>query len=414
MHAIHLLERLPWPLDNGRAINAHHLMRGLVERGHRVTALLLEQPTAEQLAAWPLSEDVAVETIEPDHATRASNPLTDSASARRWRRYWGVDRGVATAVATACECLRGDYVEGCGPAAPLWMTDLPSRTPRIWFAGDDLGALHWSRAASAESLPVRLTHRLTAAKLWMYERAVAGWIDAAVAVSPIDAEALRTRARVRDVLVTPNGIDTDYFCPAPDRPTRDTAAFCGRLDFPPNVEAVVWFLAHVWPQVVLRRPSARFLVIGRSPDAAVREAMAASVNVELRADVADVRPWVRGAAIAVLPMRSGTGIKNKLLEAAAMGKAIVASPRAVAGLHANGPMPWRTCDSAAEWMTALCELFADDAAVDRMGAAARSWVERDHRWSSHAEARETWYARTGGPLAAKGPMLTPAIAGAAA
>lgn len=313
-------------------------------------------------------------------------------------RYWGVEAWVPAAVARVCERLSPGYVEAIGLETPLWLPDPAAGggdLPRLWLAGDDPSLLHRTMVAAAPGLGGKAREVRRMVTMAAYERHVAGRVDAAAAVSPADAAALRNVGGFRRVLLTPNGVDADYFRPTGAPADADTAVFWGRLDFPPNADAVTGFTRNVWPAVRERCPGARLRVVGRGATPAVVAACAAQ-GVELVGEVADVRPWIEAGAVAVLPMRSGAGIKNKLLEAAAMARPILASPRAVAGLTPVAGAPaWRVCAAPADWAGALTDLWGNRAAARRLGDSARRWVTAHHGWSSHAIARERFAGEAG-------------------
>jgi sugar transferase (PEP-CTERM/EpsH1 system associated) len=176
----------------------------------------------------------------------------------------------------------------------------------------------------------------------------------------------------------PNGVDLDYFRPAPEA-AEPTCVFVGALDYHPNVDGAGWFCREVWPEVVRRRPGARFLLVGRRPAPAVRR-LAGLPGVELVGQVPDVRPHVARAAVSVVPLRIARGIQNKVLESLAMAKPTVASPQVLAGLKAEPGADLLRATSPAEWVEAILRLFDDPALGRRLGAAGRRYVEANHRW----------------------------------
>ena len=393
MHALHFMNSLPWPLDGGRQINAHHLMRCLVERGHRATILLRDRPDEGELARWPLRSKVRVEVLEVGSEAGTWTRKCPDRGLRWWRRYWGVEDWVPQAAARVVEAVRPDYVEAIGLDTPLWMSAYPD-VLKLWLAGDDPSLLHRTMIGRTRGVKAKARELRAMLTMQAYKRKVASVVDAAVAVSPADAAALRQA--FDHVLLTPNGIDAAYFRPNEVDAEDQTAVFWGRLDFPPNVDAVTWFTREVWPRVRRRCPSARLRIVGRAPTAEVIAACAEREDegVELIGAVADVRPWIASSAVTVLPMRGGAGIKNKLLEAAAMARPIAASPRAVAGLNAPADgHPWRTCEGPGAWAEALIDLWRNPSAAQRLGDAARRWVMTHHDWTSHAVAREAFAKR---------------------
>jgi glycosyltransferase involved in cell wall biosynthesis len=161
----------------------------------------------------------------------------------------------------------------------------------------------------------------------------------------------------------------------------DTAVFWGRLDFEPNIQALRWFCRRVWPIVRQQRPQARFAIVGFHPTPEVQD-LARTSGVTLRPNVDDIRTEVARYAIVVVPVISGAGIKNKLLEAAAMGKAIACSPRALLGLGSNPPLT--IVNRAEDWPRALAALWDDNQQRRKAGLGLRSWVVAEHSWERTA------------------------------
>jgi glycosyltransferase involved in cell wall biosynthesis len=116
----------------------------------------------------------------------------------------------------------------------------------------------------------------------------------------------------------------------------------------------------------------------------------------LVADAPDIRPVVCSAPVALYPFISGTGIKNKLLEGAAMGRALLVSPTAVAGLTPSNPLPWRLCRTPEDWRDELLRLWRNPDEAVRLGDAARSWAEQRHSWSRAGDLAEASIRRVCG------------------
>lgn len=156
--------------------------------------------------------------------------------------------------------------------------------------------------------------------------------------------------------------------------------FHGWLAYRPNVDAAVFLAEEVMPRVRTLVPHARLRLVGRKPVAAVR--VLANDRVEILADVEDVGDAIAPAEVAVCAMRFGTGVKNKLLEAAAVGLPTVATPAACEGLDLIDGEELLVRGTAEDMAAAIVSLLGDPAARERLGSAARRAVER--RWSSAA------------------------------
>ena len=164
-----------------------------------------------------------------------------------------------------------------------------------------------------------------------------------------------------------------------------TCAFWGDLSFEPNIDAVRWFVHKVWKHVSYNRPDSKLTILGRRPVDAVM-ALADEPCVEVLPDVPDLRPHLRSTAAAVMPMRCGHGIKNKLLEAASMGMPILASPKAVNGLvFGEGRPPMVVCKRPGDWVAGLDKVWSQPGHAASTGALARQWVLDRDTWPGAAE-----------------------------
>ena len=179
----------------------------------------------------------------------------------------------------------------------------------------------------------------------------------------------------------PTGSHLEYFRPPSPPARRDEAGcvFVGAFDYRPNVDAACWFCREAWPEIHRRRPDARLRLVGRRPVAAVRR-LAAVPGVEVVGQVPDVRPYLAAAAVAVNPLRIARGLQNKVLEAMAMGKAVVASPQALAGLRHRDDAPPLCARSAQEWIETVGRLLDQPEERRRLGAEGRRYVETHHDW----------------------------------
>jgi glycosyltransferase involved in cell wall biosynthesis len=145
------------------------------------------------------------------------------------------------------------------------------------------------------------------------------------------------------------------------------------------VDGACWFCREVWPAVQRRQPDAKLSLVGRNPAPAVRR-LETIPGVELVGQVPDVRPHLARAAVAVVPLQIARGVQNKVLEALAMSKAVVATPPSLEGLKAEPGVHLLAASSKSEWVEALLRLFASPSLRQQLGAAGRRYVEENHRW----------------------------------
>jgi glycosyltransferase involved in cell wall biosynthesis len=153
------------------------------------------------------------------------------------------------------------------------------------------------------------------------------------------------------------------------------------MDYYPNVDAVCWFGEEVWPAIKQLRPTARFQIVGRYPSKPVQR-LTRIAGIEVVGGVPDVRPLVARASAVVAPLRIARGLQNKVLEALAMAKAVIASPSALAALQTQSSVHLLSASSKAEWVDAVSEVLANPQRRQKLGDAGRQFVERHHDWDT--------------------------------
>ena len=324
------------------------------------------------------SPSVCTEYLQEPKADVTDEPVALSSLQERYRAYLGRGPGSRGARwarrARVSGRRRGGQRSGRAP-----FSGAVRNATRVWYAADEWFVHHMSQ--------VGFTDRSTwgdardAVIKGAYERAYRSKIDRAWVVSDLDRAAMRWVAGVRHVDVLPNGVDAERYQPIVATATPMSAVFWGRLDFGPNIQALQWFCRQVWPAARQRHSGAAFTIIGFNPGEEVRT-LAKTPGVSLQPNLPDVRESVARHQIVVLPFVSGGGIKNKLLEAAAMGMPIVCTRKSAQGL--NGTPPLEMAASPTEWVAAMSDLWTDPARARQLGHRARAWVVAEHSWEQVA------------------------------
>lgn len=375
---LYLTHRVPFPPDKGDRIRTFHLLRELAARGRVWLGCPADEPVppAARAALGALCERVelvpvgrrarwARAALSAATGGSLSEGLFASAALRRTVRGWAAGAGFACAVASSSALV------------PYLKVPELRGVPKV-IDLIDVDSQKWLDFAARARPPARWAYRFEAARVRARERALPGWARAVAVVSRAEADLFDALARPGAATVATNGVDLEYFAPvaAPEEPAL---AFVGALDYFPNADAAVWFARAVLPLVRARVPGAEFRIVGRNPTAAVR-ALAAVPGVRLVGPVPDVRPFVTGAAAAVVPLRLARGVQNKVLEAMALGKAVVAAPAALAALGAEPGVHLLRATDPGEWAAAATALLTDPARRAALGRAARAYVEAHHHW----------------------------------
>jgi polysaccharide biosynthesis protein PslH len=233
------------------------------------------------------------------------------------------------------------------------------------------------QGASARGLS-GLALRQEAKRLLAFEIATATRADASLFVSEAEAALFRAKTGL-PAQVIENGVDATHFAPGVVEPAdapHPLIVFTGQMDYAPNAEAVTAFVRDVLPSL----PTATFAIVGRAPTADVK-ALAAP-NVLVTGEVPDTRPWLAAADVVVAPLALARGIQNKVLEAMAMGKAVVASPAAAEGIDAEVGVELLVAETPSAQAAAISVLLTDLLHAQAVGTAARDRVRARYSWAT--------------------------------
>jgi len=356
----------PWPIRDGYSLRVANLLQQLARR-------------------WEITL-LAPGDAPPGVARHVPLALSGTGVSYPWRFN---DRPVAAAIGALLPTLRPDRALVWPGAESAWL-DVASPMPAVLdmidcnpreFLGNARHARGWDRVRAAREAAIAALYA---------RRAVRGFA-ATACVGEADA-AWMARLGGREVAVVPNGVALPG-AGAPEHP-RPTVVFAGTLDYAPNLDAVAFAAAEVWPRVRAMVPEARWIIAGHRPTAAVR-ALSGRDGIEVRADVPDMAAELSAAWVALAPMRTGVGLKNKVLEAWACARPVVLTRRALNGLVLPPGHAGLAQDKAAGMAEAAASLLRDGAARQRLGTAARAMVARDFTWAGAAARIDALLRRAG-------------------
>ncbi|NWJ45592.1 MAG: glycosyltransferase [Chloroflexi bacterium] len=228
--------------------------------------------------------------------------------------------------------------------------------------------------------PTALYSYIQTQRLSKYESEALHFFDAAIAVSDNDRKALLKLNPNTHIKVIPNGIDLDEYAPdRADAELPDRLVFTGSMDFRPNVDAVLWFANEIWDKIRLARPEATFFIVGRRPTPAV-QALAKLPGITVTGTVPDARPFVQEAALYLVPMRMGGGVRFKVLEALAMGKAVLTTPMGADGIPVNSGKEVLIANNSQEFSAAAIRLLQNPTLRKELADNGRTFVAEHFDW----------------------------------
>jgi sugar transferase (PEP-CTERM/EpsH1 system associated) len=253
----------------------------------------------------------------------------------------------------------------------------------------DLDSTKWTQYAATHRWPLSWLYRREGERLLAWERAVAAKATRSFFVTEAEADLLRRAApeSAARIEAISNGVDAEFFAPdhalaSPYRDGEIPLVFTGAMDYWPNIDGAVWFATDVMPRLSQLCPDARFYVVGRSPDASVL-ALAKDGSTVVTGTVPDVRPYLKHAAVVVAPLRIARGIQNKVLEAMAMARPVVASAACAGAVDAAQGSDFLAAADADEFIARITDLLGDHERAECIGHAARRRVLASYSWEAH-------------------------------
>ena len=235
-------------------------------------------------------------------------------------------------------------------------------------------------AANAHSLPRKLYASLTAGRLERLEKQILGDGFGHVVCSQREKDQLLAVAPSARIAVIANGVDTAKYVPSAEPVPRRRLVYVGAMDFHANIDAACWFTRHAWPAIHQRFPEWRLTLIGSNPAPSVR-ALEAEPNVEVTGTVPDVAPYYRDAVAAIVPLRTGSGTRLKILEAMAAGVPVLSSPQGAEGLELAPGKHIEVIQDDSGWLPALTAIATEPGLWQARSLAGVSLVRAEYDWN---------------------------------
>ena len=225
-----------------------------------------------------------------------------------------------------------------------------------------------------------------------YERVLSPKFDAVTCTSDIDAAVFQQHCAEDLIEIIPNGVDVGHYQPDFASEVPAHLIYIGSMDWYPNEDAVGFFADEVLPRIQERVPDVRFSIVGGNPSARVQK-LAERKGIVVTGRVPEIKPYFAEATVFVVPLRIGSGTRLKILEALAMGKAIVSTSVGAEGLDLKDGEEIFIADAPIAFADAVTRLLTDAPLRRRMGEKGRARVERDYDWQSIGEKLHTLYTK---------------------
>lgn len=393
---LYLVHRLPYPPNKGDKVRSFHLLKHLA-RNHEIhLGTFIDDPDDEQHVdtVRGYCASLHVERLSPRNAKlrSLSGLIAGEALSLPYYRNTGMQGWVNDTLAQqqfdaaiVFSSVMAQYV----PA------ELPSLVDFV-----DADSAKWSAYAENHRWPMSWIYRREGRMLLDFERRTAAHAKRSFFVTPAEVELFTKLAPECETQVEAmgNGVDADFFAPehagvSPYAAGELPIVFTGAMDYWPNIDAVCWFASEVLPELRQQWPQLRFHIVGRSPTPAVQALSGEGVAVS--GTVPDVRPWLAHAALVVAPLRVARGVQNKVLEAMAMGRPVVAASACTGAIEAEHGRDLLAATTADEYVMAINSLLIDKQRAGEIGANGRQCVLSRYSWDAHLASIDRYLPVTG-------------------
>ena len=383
-----LAHRVPYPPDKGDKIRAWHMFRHLAQTHRMHLGCFIDDPADWQHLPTlkAMCADLACFPLHPRRARlkallrlRPGRPLSLGYFHDRRLQRWvdakladpAIGRAFVYSSAVAAYAMHASATHAAGQTRVLDFVDVDSTK--------------WTTYAAQARFPMRAVWAREGRTLLAFERRAAASYDHSLFVSEHEWQhfvALAPEAAGRTGWAC-NGVDLAFFAPElglppPFQPSGADLVFTARMDYRPNIDAASWFAREALPALRARRPEARFWIVGAAPTPEVRM-LSALPGVQVTGRVPDTRPYIAAADVVVAPLRIARGIQNKILEAMAMARPVVATPEAFAGVRAAPGRDILLASGVDDTVRYITDVL--DGRHPTLGAAGRRAVEAAHQWS---------------------------------
>jgi glycosyltransferase involved in cell wall biosynthesis len=385
---------VPFPTTRGQRMRNWALVRVLFEEGHQVVLVSFAEP--QDMNG---NRDVLQSVCEKVELV----PLP-SASTGKWKQYagrlisllsplpYGAWRFRSPALRrTIREILEHDSFDVIVWDEVYNLVNLERDLPiPVLLNSHDLMHIIWKRYLDVEQSPFKRAYAwLEYRKLMRWEPQACSVVGSVMACSKHDSSLYRRMNPQTPVTVVTNSVDTKNYQATPGDDDGRTVLFVGGMDWFPNRDAVEFFASAVLPELRRLTRNFKFVVAGRAPSAKLLRRFASAPEIHFTGTVPDMRAVIATAAVCIVPLRIGSGVRWKILEAGAMGKSIVSTRIGVEGLDFADGDEILLADDPRDFAAAVAGLLADRSRREELGRAARRRVDEQYSFRSlRAAVRE--------------------------
>ena len=385
MKLLVITDFVPYPPYSGATWRVYGLLSHLCKRHQVVLVVPIRMPTDPEGVAHLEEIGMTVVAVSRPEGRRLGKAVWTRLKASfspipmHWVLTW--DDAIARAISAAIGKHDPDIVQVEHLGMCRFYDSFAVGKPLVLDQHNVERTLESDVARSMSCSAAGLLRKREARKVPAFERDMMSRMDLVLAVSDLDRAELQQMAPGTKMVTIPNGVELEFFAVAEPASSK-TVVFTGTLDYQPNIEAALDLASEVLPRVRAAVPDVKARIVGRRPVQAIRDL--AGPGLEVVPDVEDIRTYIQEAAVVAVPLKSGSGTRIKILEAMAMGKAVVSTRKGAEGLDVRDGYDILLRDDMPGFADAVAELLGSPEERQKVGRNARSTVEAGYGYEALA------------------------------
>lgn len=404
LNILQIAPRVPWPPTDGGAIGIYNITRFVAARGHRITFVAFGAGRGGEErrgAGRDMSAFCRLEIVDHDTRNRVFGAMINLFS----REPYSISKSRCAAMFARIDALCAEHTFDVVHVDHVHMAMYGEYIQQRYgipyvLREHNFEATILRRFAEHSRLPLIAPYlRMQAARLYRYEIAALEFPDVIAAITAEDARDIRIGAKRNvegragadrnAIHLIPAGVDVEQLRPFADQPTDAHVVIVGPLHWSPNLDAALWFCNDIWPRIRTAVPGARCTIAGAQPTARLQRMAGDGISVPGFVD--DFSELLASARVLAVPLRVGGGMRIKLLEFFAHGKAVVSTSIGAEGNLARDGIELLLADDADTFADAVVRVLKNSDLAMTLGSSARLLAEQQYAWPHIASLFESAY-----------------------
>jgi glycosyltransferase involved in cell wall biosynthesis len=378
MKILQVTNKVPYPTKDGGAIACMNLTKGFAHLGHDVTVLTmntLKHHVTEDEIPESVKDIAKFELVDVPARINIIGALANFIfSGKPYNAVRFIDRKFGKALAQLLDENTYDVIQLEGLYVCPYIPIIRRKSKAtIVYRSHNIEFEIWERAAQMASGLRKFYLRNLSKRIKRFEMALINHYDLLVPITERDGELLDNLGNTRKKHISQTGIDASVLVPNSKNLEHPSLFHIGSLEWAPNQEGLVWFLANCWAEIHQKYPSLRFYIAGRNAPLWLQNKFSLP-NVIFEGEVADAYQFINSKSIMLVPLFSGSGMRIKIIEGMALGKSIVTTPIGAEGIGVSANENIVIAENAAEFVSKISQLVEDQDFYERIGRNAIEFI----------------------------------------